>query len=599
MDIPEEDDVSWIFLFFLFIPQILLAEEWLETIEVGASKELSDFHLGSSEVYDLERSPTLLTDELRSSTGITASQNGGPGGRASFFVRGTEARHLAFTIDQLKINDPSNTDRQYDAAFLSTPFLKNVTLYKGPQAVLFGSDAMGGLVDMRTRKGESPGETRFAFNAGSFGSVDSSLSHDWGNTHHQGTFTTSSMRTDGISRLNKKRFAATERDGADLTQITSSSQHKPAPKWQTDLLFSYLRGHNELDGATDDNSFDEGRSDQLLLQQKTNFEVAGKKDISLRTGLSRHQREVKTLRGGEESYEGDLNQNELLYRQEAGNLKFLTGLSQENENYEDKTLEKRATLSSAFMQTSWDWQSTTMQAGVRSEEHSQFGFFPTGAVGISQKCRSHLFSTQYSQGFKAPSLYQLYGPPIFGSPVGNKNLLPERNHAWEARWVHEKDIVKTELSLFQNRLSNLITYTNQGYVNQGKFISEGLELSLDLTLGHFRIRPTYLQQNFRKEATTVLRRPREQESLKLSYFPRETLELSVNYRHSGPRKDFNETGNVTKLNEFEVYDLGAKLELGRKTFGVHVVNVLNREYEELYGYSVMPRSAFAHFGYKF
>lgn len=577
--------------------------ETLDIIEVRADKELADFNLGSFESLsdaDLDRSnSSQLSSSLSNVGGVTPTQNGGPGSRVSYFIRGTEARHVSFTIDGLKINDSSNTDRQYDAAFLSQAFLKNVTLYKGPQAVLFGSDAFGGLVDMKTRKGESAPETRFSLNVGSFGTVDSSLSNDWNTKKSQGTLTWSSMRTDGISRLNKKRFNAHERDGALVTQLSSSSRHNWGVGWQSDFLMSFLRGANELDGASDDNSHDKSKSDQYLAQQKTTRILNSHMAISLRNGFSRHQRSVETLSSGSDRFGGNLVQHEGLLNFEKDNIHLLGGVASESESIHQKSLEKSTLLNSAFVQGSWSKFDLKIQSGLRIENHSLYGDFQTGSAGLAHSFGAETLSLQYSQGFKAPSLYQLYGRPYLGRPVGNKNLIPERNNSFELKLGHVQENLRAEASLFQNRLQNLITYTNQGYVNQGRFIAEGLELNFDLTLERIRIRPSFLHQEFKEEKTSILRRPMNQKSLELAWFPNETMEIFTKYKDFDGRKDMDLNGKTVKLNGFYTVDLGVRLSKGPSDYGIQIVNIFDREYEELYGYSVMPRSILAHLGRKF
>src|SRR5690606_33547328 len=132
-----------------------------------------------------------------------------------------ESRHVSFALDGMKINDSSNVDRQFDAAFFPTTFIKEIAIHKSPQAVLYGSDAMGGVVEMSTRKGENAPENRLSISAGSFGTIHSSLSGDWKTKKSQGTLSTSRYHSDGISRLNKKRWQASERDASDITHISS------------------------------------------------------------------------------------------------------------------------------------------------------------------------------------------------------------------------------------------------------------------------------------------------------------------------------------------------------------------------------------------
>jgi vitamin B12 transporter len=592
--------MNWLFgAFLLLFLCHARAEDVLETVEVKASKDLSDFYLGSELEIDLSSPSLLFSEALQNLNGVIPSQNGGPGSRITFFIRGTEARHVLYTVDSLRINDPSNVDRQFDSAFILSPFLKDVVVYKGPQAVLYGSDAIGGLIDMRSRKGEEAPEGRLQIRAGSFGTGEASLGQDWKTKSHQGSFTWSQMRTDGISRLNKKRFNAKERDASSSLQLTSSSRHDWTKRWQTDFLTSFLRGNNELDGFNDDNSQDKSRNDQYLLQQKTTHELSSTIGVSLRNGLSRHQRDIKTLSSGRTVYAGELAQSEVLLEIDEKRFHFLGGIASEHESFDQQFLSASTEVYAAFIQVAFFLDKFKFQFGFRGEEHSRYHFFQTGSSGIQYKMEGQIFSLQYSQGYKAPSLYQLFADPIFGAPIGNKNLVPERIHSWEGRYRYEVDDRAWEVVLFQNQLANLITYTPQGYVNQQRFRVAGVEVSADVKNSHWSFRPSATHQEFKEDEGDVLRRPLNQLGLAILYIPHETVELNLKGRHFSARKDVNEAGEVVKLNGFEVIDLAVKINHGNKEYGLQFPNILNRSYEELYGFSVMPRSLFASYGQKF
>ncbi|MGE3609863.1 MAG: TonB-dependent receptor plug domain-containing protein [Bacteriovoracaceae bacterium] len=577
----------------------VMASEMIEAIDVKADKEYSDFFYGSSESYSepqLEKSATpLLGSRLDQTSGVISTQAGGPGSTTSYFIRGTESRHVGFTIDGLKMNDPSNTERFFDSAFLTTPFLKSAEVYKGPQSVLFGSDALGGLVDMKSRKGENAPEGRLNLSGGSFGTVSSSLGKDWATQNHRGTLTWSDFHTDGISRLNRKRFNAKEKDSADITQFSSSSEHNWKNKWQTDFLVSYLHGKNELDGNSDDNSYDHSKNDQYLAQQKTHYEINHSTAISLRNGLNRHQRFITTLGSGEQDYQGNLKQNELLMKKESKNYSILSGFSFDSESFTTEKVRKDISLQSIFAQSALKFNELSLQLGGRLDHHTLYGNFHTGSSGIKYKN----LSLQYSQGFKAPSLYQLYGPNFGNYIVGNKELVPERNHATELKWETKNDFSSLNMALFQNNLSNLIVYTSQGYKNQGKFTSEGLEISAKFKKEKYEVNPHFTYQQFKHQQSPVLRRPLNQFQTSFAFFPQENLELFLKLIKSGARKDLDTNGKVVKLNGHETIDLGWRLTKERYDLGMQILNVLNREYEDLFGFSVMPRSVFINLGYRF
>ncbi len=574
----------------------LWAED-LDAIQVTGTKDASQFHLGSSQrVSTVESRPSVPTINplLESIPGLVSSQNGGLGGRVSYFIRGTESRHIAFTLDGLKLNDPSNIDRQFDSAFFTSPILSEATVFKGPQSVLFGSDAMGGLVSMRTRRGENAPETRLNLTAGSFGTYSSFLARDWKTQNHNGTLTAGKIISSGFSRLNKKRFNAKEKDSADITNTTSSSEHRWKERWQTDLLFSYTHGKSELDGNSDDNSHDHSVSDQYLAQQKTSYALDKKTALSLRNGLNRHQRYSNQLSLGKSTFQGRILQNEFLFQKEISHYSVSSGISTEHEDLESQSLSRSFDLHSFFLQNLYKKDDWSIQGGVRAENHTRYGNFTTGSTGLSYLPGIHTFSLQYSQGFKAPGLYQLYAP----APLGNKELVPERNHSWEAGWTSKNNSWETGLSFFQNNLSNLITYSSNGYRNQGNFIAEGVELSGKYAFSKFLVSSGFTHQQFREVETVVLRRPYNMANLNFSYFMTEASELFTKLRWFDSRKDLGPVHNE-KLNGFETVDLGARYVKNRDEYGIQLTNLFNREYEELYGYTVMPRSLFLNYGRKF
>ena len=594
--------MSWLCLIGFFIclnvPSLLAQEVFdLEKIDVIAKKDLSTFNFSQSQSISLSKNEAngTLAVKLEGIPGVIAAQNGGPGGRISFFMRGTEPRHVAFTLDGLKINDPSNVDRQFDAAFFSASFLRNLTVYKGPQSVLLGSDSLGGVVEMETRKGEDAPETRVSFNAGSFGTIDGTVSNDWKSSQgSRGTLTAYHLHSDGISRLNKKRFNAKEADSTDITQLSSSSVHQWSSLLKSDFLFSFLRGENELDGTNTDNSFDQSTNDQYLVQQKTHYRVSQSSALSLRNGINRHHRHLNTVARGEESYGGSIIQNEALLRSGRKNLDLLGGISTEHEEFHLDAVQRSFDLHSLFAQGAFQFQQVKLQTGVRAENHIRYGRFTTGSTGISYLLKDQTFSLQYSQGFKAPSLYQLYAP----ASIGNSDLVPEVNHSWEGNWNVKNDIFEGEFGVFQNNLSNLITYTlGQGYINQSRFTSKGAELSGKYKHRHYHLYSSYVLQQFNHQDTAVLRRPQNSVNMGIALFPTDKTELSFKGRWFSSRKDLDKNGETMKLNGYETFDVGFKLVLQQFDVGLQMVNVLNRDYEDLYGYSVMPRAYFLHLGF--
>lgn len=577
--------------------------ETLNEIEVSTEKIVSPYHFGSSHLITAEEfnqaALPSVSNVIERASGIVSTQNGGPGGRTSFFIRGTEARHISFTLDGLKLNDPSNTDRQFDASFFNLPSISHIQIYKGPQAVLFGSDSLGGHIAMISKKGSAHNAGRVSFQAGSFNTRGMTVADDWNIKKHQGTVTLNRVHSAGISRLSKKRFGAKEKDESISTQVTSSSNHKLSPKLQTDLLGVMVRGENELDGALTDNKTDRSLNDQILLQQKTTYELIKKSKLSLRNGLNRHVRNLKTEAVGNEFYAGSIAQNEVLLETENDLHLFTLGGVHERESFNTSGLDKNFDLNSIFIQSLLRFNSLEFQAGLRSENHSRYGKFLTGSTGLKYKNDHIEAAYQYSRGFKAPSLYQLYAEPLFGFPVGNQNLKPETNKAHEISLKITSQMVDLSVTGFQNNLSNLITFTNAGYRNQGSFKTQGVEAGIKLKMNSLVWHNSLTHQRFSDEQTRVLRRPLNLGQSSLSYFLKESTELFILARFFSSRADLDPLGNEVKLNPFQVFDLGVHHKWSNQDLTIRLVNIFDREYEELYGYSVMPLSIFGSYGINF
>jgi vitamin B12 transporter len=441
---------------------------------------------------------------------------------------------------------------------------------------------------MLTRKGSDKPEKKLTLNAGSFGTVGASYRHDWSH----GTLSVFRNRTDGISRFNEKRLNARERDGSEITQLTSSSRHVFIPDVTTDLLASFIEGRNDLD-VSNDNSDERSRNHQYLFQQKTSVSLGKNSAVSLRNGVNRNDRRIKNLNRGNLDFSGNLYQNEVILEKGEENARVLTGVAVEIETYDLKD-SKSFNLNSFFIQGLIIEGDFSFHGGFRGDHHSRYGNFMTGSTGIEMKSFAGLWAFQYSRGYKAPSLYQLYDPVL-----GNNDLGPESNQSYETSWRKKISSFEFANVIFQNRLSNLVTFTGSGYRNQNRFISEGIEPSVKWIENDFEVKGSFTHQNIREEVETVLRRPYNMAQLSGTWFPTELSEVFFKGRWFDSRKDFDFARNIAKLNSFETFDIGGNYRWGKQTVSLQLVNIFNRQYEEIFGFSVMPRSLFGSYSLTF
>src|SRR5688572_29382925 len=126
---------------------------------------------------------TYVLDVLRYVPGLDVVQTGPPGGFTSIFLRGGNSQHTKVLLDGVPLNDPSNAGRSFDFSTLTVDNIEQIDIVRGPQSLLYGSDAIGGVVNIITRKGQGPLRVRGGLMAGSYGTTQERF-HLSGGTNH-------------------------------------------------------------------------------------------------------------------------------------------------------------------------------------------------------------------------------------------------------------------------------------------------------------------------------------------------------------------------------------------------------------------------------
>lgn len=572
----------------------LFAQNELTPIDVSSPKDASDFYSGSLEVVsEKEIDQTGYSDISQILTqvpGLISNGNGGFGSRTSLFIRGAEARHAGFSLDGLRLNDPSNTDRQFDGSFINPLILSEVKVYKGPQSIFYGPDAMAGLVEFVTDKGNGKNEFEYLLGGGSFDTYRAMVSQSWGSENHKGKVSASTLTTQGISRLNKKRFEASERDGTLTHQIVSTSTHR-FNKVITDFLIGYNYGESELDGFNTDSKDDESRTHQFFIQQKSSYRLSSHDSITLRTGQNRYNREV-LMTTSDNHFKGITSQIDLYWDRRIKNLHTLFGASLDHENFEiDRDLKKNNSLVSTYLNQKWSHEIYELSYGLRLDHHQRFGDLFTYSVSPALNFGDARVDYTYATGFKAPTLYQLYAPPMWGSLNGNKDLDSERSYSHSVNFSYSVSGGQFNLSLFDTIYDDLITWgTSRGYFNQQKFRVQGIESSYKWIYSQLTVRPFLTIQEFKDNETTILRRPRNFWGADVSYDVNASFSTWARFEYRSSSKDINDIGTNTKINGYEKVDLGVTYSRQDQRYSLKVMNIFDREYEQLYGFNTQPRS---------
>mgnify|MGYP003393396798 CR=1 FL=1 len=571
------------FLLLLLIP-FSYSQVRLETIDVEAPGPLLQqvstpvWHASEATMQE----SVQVQDVLQQAPGVVTTQAGGVGGQGAIFLRGSESRHTLVLTDGMRLNDPSNTDRNFDTAFQFSPFFQDVLLLQGPSPVLYGGDATSGVIELIPCRGHTLHESTLSLAAGSFDSVRGFGLLDWGGNDHQGTFGLMHLKTQGFSRLSRKRYGATESDGAESTQLMQASRHRWNTNLQTDLLLYGIVAQAQQDDTTVGDTNDHTNNQQGTIVQTTRGKFAAG-DWWLKTGVVSHRRELHIASFGDPIYLGQTRDARAGVRIQSGPFETLAGLGGEQEWLSTDDFKANNDLGHVFALQRYLAGSWLFEVGARGEHHQRYGNFLVHELSAKHELTSELsWYAKQARGYKSPSLFHLYAPGFFG---GNPGLTPEFNNSMElgVAWKREGEM---SLVAFQQDFKNLIQYdTTDGYFNGGALRVRGTEatvLSPEHSWGQIKLSGSWF--DYSHYDTAPLRRPPYLGSLLwLGQWGNWGTELGA--RWLGGRKD---TSNH-KMEAFEVLSGAIKFSPDEhQQWSLRAGNLTDREYEEVWGYTVAP-----------
>ncbi|HEY1707033.1 MAG TPA: TonB-dependent receptor [Rhizomicrobium sp.] len=424
----------------------------------------------------------FVTDALAEVPGLSMSRTGGAGQTTSIFIRGANSGQSLFLIDGVRLEDPSATD---GGAVLQDVLVNNIDrieVLRGPQSTLYGSDAMGGVVNILSRRG---GDQPFAFTGsaegGSFGTWHGNIAADGTEGRVEYGAAVNYFDTDGTSAADS-RNGNTEADGYRNFGATFNTRIHATDDISVDLRGYYTDSHVDFDGFPppnftfqDDPEFGkntlyagyaglnvsllDGRFTNLLALIGLNSDRKDFGNFDFLTGAFSPTINFYGKGGsGRFEYEGVFqvnDTNELVFGAESQHTTLET-----HSVFDLTPLDHGSRTTDGYY---GQWQSTlfealTLTGGVRYDHDSEFG----GHTSVKLNGAYNIDSTgttlraAYGDGFKAPSLYELFSD--FSNPV--TALKPEQSHGWEAG-IDQPFLdgnAKASLTYFQSNYDNLIDF---------------------------------------------------------------------------------------------------------------------------------------------
>lgn len=569
-----------------------------------------------------EKKYLFVKDALSLEAGIDIASNSAFGGSTSVYLRGAPSGNTLVLIDGIRLYDPIATDASYDLANIMLDNVERIEIVKGPQSSLFGSDAMGGVINIITRQGT--GKPKFNFF--SEGESKRTFSEGFGLSGELGKFSYSAEGSRQNSRGFSKARDGEENDAYQNNNFGGKFGYRPNEDIELGIKSSYVRAKMDLDDGAyaDDVDFWNKYENSLITlfgRQHVNeywnygIDYSWLRNVRKYTDDSDSYWDTFKAWGQEVNWQHTVDTGKLLslpqntslivipgfqYTYEAGIERSNYGdLSRKNANREGYYIENRLGLNDKLFNT----------LAVRIDRHSRFGTHPTGRGTFS-----YLFDTgtrfkgSYGTGFKAPSLYQLF------SDYGDNNLKAEKSWGYDAGL--EQQLFKDHLSLgvtyFHNRFKDMIEFDSNTpnsrllwwpfgmFVNRGSAKTEGIETEITwkpLNNLSTKYSFVYLEAADLSAHLHLIRRPNNKHVVTISYSPFEKLNLAFDAARNVKIYD-NFAGNTNnRLKDYLLCNLAVTFHLSKNIdFYSRAENIFDEIYQEVNGFNTKRR--FLHWGIK-
>ena len=598
----------------------------LKPIVVTATKTEESIEEVASSVtvvtaQDIDNSKDMTVKQaLQEVPGLFVAGEGGLGRRTSVFIRGGRSEDTLVMMDGMEINDPISPGRAFNFSDLSTDNIDRIEVVRGPQSTLYGSDAIGGVVNIITKKGTGKPKFSFLTEGGSDETFREILSGDGKIGKWDYSFSGVRIESNGISA----------NDNYEDNAFSGRIGYQVFEKGNLDFFFRSVDAKVHLDDwdfmnlrAINDPNYTEETNSQFYLTRYTQ-QVTDYWDSILKFGyyvINRDDRDkpdshepgywakgwydASIIKGDWQNnwyfHDIDVVTMGIEYKEETGESFYFDnwGLSL----FPKKSLDNKAFY---FQNQLKLFDQLYITAGFRIDDNEQFGTETTYKVALAYLLRptNTKFKGTWGTGFKAPSLYQLYAPaiPAYGFLGGNPNLKPEESESFDVGIEQNLFDEKLFFSFvyFHNDYDKYITFYSypdytSTYINLSKAEAKGYEIEATVNpLKNLTVTANYTRTDTRDKTNggQLLRRPKHLSSLAVNYVVRKDLQLNLSLKYIGRRVDWsygeNNIGKAyTRVDLAGSYTINEHFQLFSR-----IENLFNEHYQEIQGYDAAGISAF-------
>ena len=544
---------------------------------------------------------TQVEDVLRDHLSLGVFKQGGAGGESTIRMRGASTKSTLVIIDGVRVN--GNTTGNFDFRNLNTENIERIEILRGPQSTVWGSDAVGGVINIITKKGSGTPTHNLSFEGGSFGTFKESLGSSGAINEIDYSFSATRTDIEGFSSFDEN-LGATEKDSYGSTALNGKIGTSFAGDGRAEFTGRYTQAYADVDTTTGDREFRDTEFESFYLAAPISKSITPWWRIKLSPTMAYDANEPDTETNNDRifnrTYIADI-QNNVDINEQISTV-FGVALRRQNGRNVRNGFTQNTFNQGYFFQGQFDWQNRLLlTAGFRKDTNDKFDDALTykfeGAYNFKQW--DFRLRGAYATGFRAPTFNEIAFPVN-----GNPDLKSESSKSFEIGIDKTlfKKLVNIELTFFNIEFKNLIEFVfNAPYVNVGKAKSRGIETHVSIKLPwnlHLSNNYTWTEAVDLIDDVPLRRRPKHQYSATLSHNWKNKLFTQLGLRARSGVLD-NATGSRTVLGFATLrasmgYKINENLEINARG-----ENILDKQYQEISRRGTAGASAYGGFTYTF
>ncbi len=564
---------------------------------------------------DIERlRPASVPALLTQVPGVQVANYGGRGGLYSLSIRGTSTAQTLVLIDGVRAG--SATAGSASLQYLSVDQIERIEVLRGSRSAIHGADAMGGVIQIFTRRGEGEGLRPYVRIAGGSDSTwERTLGLSGGDERTRFNLSAGLEETAGIDRTRTSFASDADHDAYRNRSLALSLSHRFTDDIEAGFTVLDQRGKTEIDnpfGHEDppgswiynpSKPYDEYSLSTSTVWLDGRINDLWRSRIELGHSEDRQENFDKLFPGStvNNTYRDSANWLNTLSLGNGHNLRLGLDYLNDKVRSSNEFAVSNRDNKAAFIQHSFQGERFGTELGMRHDDNQQFGTENTfnGALSYQLNADNQVILS-YSEGFRVPTFADLYWP-LYGGYQGNPNLKPEKSRSYELQWRSQlTPSTRLETSLYRTDFRDLITATSDWSTveNTDRARVNGFEATLKQELFGWNgdLGVSIIDPRNRENGHTLSNRAKRTLNLNLD---RQFGDIGVGASFTAVSSSYGNATNTTELSGYGVLDLRASWQASNElAFDIKLANILDKDYSRLvyrydgqeYGYQETPAS---------